>query len=196
MFRVLQRLKVRCPKESHIRVKKISRILDSLLCPVSQPLLHCKGWTVPHWAKHMQRAAWSVTQFGGSLSLSHYLVKMISAFVWCRISKENIILIVWTSQLAQTLQSHFPDSQATVFTDSQHVCDSIGRICDNRRLCWLYTAIDRTTCAIFRVMTLPTRQPNSVPALITQNSTCASVFRSSKKTYLMTRLLLSDILSN
>lgn len=30
--------------ESHIRVKKISRILDSLLCPVSQPLLHCKGW--------------------------------------------------------------------------------------------------------------------------------------------------------
>ena len=30
--------------ESTIRVRKVDRILSSLLCPVSQPLMHCKGW--------------------------------------------------------------------------------------------------------------------------------------------------------
>lgn len=93
--------------ESSIRVRKVERLLGSLLCPVSQPLMHCKGWPPALRGKKWftfherplqpsSRAALETLQRSGALSTLHAAVAYLQLEDW-----ENLTL--------ETLQRHLID---------------------------------------------------------------------------------------
>lgn len=87
--------------ESSIRIRKVERILGSLLCPVSQPLMHCKGWPPALRGKKWftfherplqpsTRAALETLQRNGSFSTLHAAVAYLQLEDWQNLSLETL----------------------------------------------------------------------------------------------------------
>eukprot|EP00435_Cladocopium_sp_Y103_P030006 s802_g7.t1 len=87
--------------ESSIRIRKVERILGSLLCPVSQPLMHCKGWPPALRGKKWftfherplqpsTRAALEMLRRNGSLATLHAAVAYLQLEDWQKLSLEAL----------------------------------------------------------------------------------------------------------